>query len=81
MNDLVIKIPVKKYISHPKIEALKGTQIGPCWSLPDPTRVMGMRGVESRDTKNHKWVEYRIKRSKRNKIAKRSRIINAKMTT
>jgi len=78
MSDVVIKIPSKIHLlRHPKLADLKGKKIGPVFP-PDPDRELGMRGVESKDTKNHNWPEYRARRNRRNKIAKGSRRKNAK---
>ena len=85
MHDYQIKIPTKEEIlrkkldpiRHPKLVALRGVQIGPGWSLPDPDRTMGMRGVVSRKTKNANWMKYRIKRAKRKNMADASRRRNA----
>lgn len=77
MLDYTIKAPVKKYQSHPKIEALKGVKIGPIFP-EDPNRVLGMRGQKRPGTKNADWMTYRENRRVRSKIASRSRSINAR---
>lgn len=71
MNDYQIKIPSQEeiskkkldYIRHPKLIALRGVQIGPGWSLPDPDRTMGMRGVPRRKTKAP-WHAYKQAKNK-----------------
>ncbi len=65
MPDYKIHIPTEAELSqirlqairHPKLLALKGVQIGPAFSLPDPTRQLGQRGVPIRKTKSPFWLK------------------------
>lgn len=84
MPDYKIKIETPEEITRKKLDAirnpklllLRGTLIGPAFSLPDPDRVLGMRGIPSKKTKNANWMKYRIIRAKHKRFIDRSRRIN-----